>query len=212
MSAPDLDTIREYHLDRLNQALRRPGMWGGELTIRLFMDTVAFVQGMHESWKADQDELRHRGALTATGVTGAFAAILPGYRHDGAVASVYAEIAWRHRWLTVDRYLSDEDYRRLRASSDRWRDRDHRQDQIEAELGPPSVLFGGRNPRYAKTLAYVARDADLICLHFASTYDWNNPGPEPESPVLVAVRHGTATFADSFVFSPAATAYRRSKT
>jgi hypothetical protein len=114
LNPPDLDTIRQYHLDRLNQALRRPGMWGGEVTIRLFMDTVAFVQGMRESWSQDQDELRQRGAFTSTGVRGAFATILPNHHDDGAIAPVYAEIALRHRWLTIDRYLPDEAYRRLK--------------------------------------------------------------------------------------------------
>jgi hypothetical protein len=45
-------------------------------------------------------------------VRGAFARILPGYDDDGAVASVYADIAWRHGWLRVDRVLPDGDHRR----------------------------------------------------------------------------------------------------
>lgn len=213
--APGLEEIREYHLERLNQALRRPSMWGQETTIRLFMDEVAFVSGMGELWKQDLDELRQRGAFTAAAVSGAFAANLPSYRdHGAAVASVYAEIAWRRGWLAVDRCLPDDEYGRLCAAGDRWSGRDYRLDEIEAELGPPSVLIGGGNPRYAKTLAYAptARDRGLICLHFASTYDWNAPRSQPEPPVLAAVRYGAGAFVDSFIFTPAGAAYRCGET
>jgi hypothetical protein len=211
--APDLEEVRRYHLDRLNQALRRPGMWGGELSIRLFMDDVAFVDGMNELWKQEQDDLRARGASNALGVQGAFAAILPGYRdHGAAAASVYAEIAWRRGWLAVDRALPDDEHQQLAAEICRWSGQDYQLDEIEAELGPPSVLFGGSNPRYAKTLAYAAASGSrgLVCLHFASPYDWNAPQPQPEPrPFLVAARYGTGPFVDTFTFAPAGASYRR---
>ncbi|MGW5190605.1 hypothetical protein ACWEOO_15210 [Kribbella sp. NPDC004138] len=209
---PGRDEIRRYNLDRLNQALRRPGMWGGEVTIRLFLDAVAFVDGGHEEWGREHDDLRARAAFTSVGVRGAFAAILPRYADtDAAVASVYAEIAWRHGWLTVDRTLPDQEHRQLSADSGRWGARDFQLDEIQAELGPPSVLFGGHNPRYGKTLAYAPtdRDSGLVCLHFAGTYDWTAPDPQPETqPVLVAVRYGGGAFADTFTFTPMGDAYR----
>ncbi|MEV0570352.1 hypothetical protein [Dactylosporangium sp. NPDC050588] len=213
--APSLDEVRRHHLDRLNQALRRPSMWGWEPAIRLLMDDVAFVDGTGELWQQEHDDLRVRGAFNSLGVHGAFTAILPGYRDDGAaVASVYADIAWRLGWLTVDRTLPDDEHRQLGAETDRWSGRDRRLDEIVAELGPPSVLFGGGNPRYAKTLAYAAASGarGLVCLHFASTYDWNAPQPQPETqPVLVAVRHGTGAFVDTFTFTPAGSAYRHDR-
>jgi hypothetical protein len=208
---PNLGEVREYHVTRLNQALRRPGMWGREITLRLFMDAVAFVDGLDEVWQAEWEQLRARGAFTSLGVHGAFAEILPGYRDDGAaVASVYADIAWRHGWLTVDRTLPADDLQRLRDETSHWCARARDLDEVLAELGAPSVLLGGSNPRYPKTLAYAAdRASGLICLLFASTYDWNTTRPQSESPpVLLAIRHGDGTFVDTFTFTPTSTAYR----
>jgi hypothetical protein len=49
----------------------------------------------------------------------------------------------------------------------------------------------------------------LVCLHFAATYDWDAPEPQPESqPVLLAVRHGDGTFVDTFTFTPAGAVHR----
>jgi hypothetical protein len=39
-ASPSLDEVHRYHLRRLNDALRRPGMWGGETTVRLFLDSA----------------------------------------------------------------------------------------------------------------------------------------------------------------------------
>jgi hypothetical protein len=203
-ASPSLDEVRGYHLGRLNDALRRPGMWGGETTLRLFLDAVAFVDGRGAIWQQEQDALRDRGAFTSLGVRGAFADVLPGYADEGAVASVYAEIAWRHGWLTVDRVLSAEEHRRLRLDADWW-GRDRNLDAVLDEFGPPSVRCGGGNPRYSKTLVYAAADrtCDLVSLHFAGTYDWQAPQPQPESPpLLVAVRHGGGSFLETFAFTP----------
>jgi hypothetical protein len=79
-------------------------MWGREMTLRLFMDAVAFVDGLDGVWQAEQEQFKARGAFTSLGVHGAFADVLPGYLDDGsAAASVYADIAWRHGWFRVDR-------------------------------------------------------------------------------------------------------------
>ncbi|SIN45019.1 hypothetical protein SAMN04489832_7372 [Micromonospora cremea] len=186
-------------------------MWGDEITLRLFMDAVAFVDGLDEVWQAEWKRLEARGAFTSLGVHGAFAKILPNYRDDGAaVASIYAGIAWRLGWLTVDRTLPADDLWRLRDEAIRWSARDRDLDEVLAELGAPSVLLGGSNPRYPKTLAYAANGATgLICLHFASTYDWNTTQPQSESrPVLLAIRHDDGAFMDSSTFTPTGTAYR----
>jgi hypothetical protein len=185
-------------------------MWGGEITLRLFLDAVAFIDGLGEVWQREQEQLRARGAFLATGVGGGFATVMPGYQDDGAVASVYADIAWRRGWLSVDRTLSDRDDRGLREDVIRWCARDRDLDQVLTDLGTPSVWFGGSNPRYPKTLAYATGDRgrNLLCLHFDSTYDWDASPPEASSPLLVAVRHGEGGFADSFTFTPAGLAYR----
>ncbi|MFJ6950691.1 hypothetical protein [Micromonospora aurantiaca (nom. illeg.)] len=205
-----LDEVREYQVTRLNHALRRPGMWGGETALRLLMDAVAFVDGLDEVWQAECEQLRARGAVNSLGVRGAFSEILPGYRDDGAVASVYADIAWRHGWLKVDRTLSADDFQRLRDEATRWCAQDRYLDEALVELGAPAVLFGGGNPCYPKTLAYAAdRATGLICLHFAGTCDWNTTQPQPESPpVLLAIRHGDGTFADTFTLTPTGSTYR----
>ncbi|SIR86990.1 hypothetical protein [Micromonospora avicenniae] len=207
---PDLGEVREYHVRRLNHALRRPGMYGGEITLRLTMDAVAYIDGLDEVWQAEYGQLGKREAFTSLGVHGAFAQILPGYRDDGAVASVYADIAWRHGWLTVDRTLPEDDLRPLRDEATRWCAQDRSLDEVLAELGSPSVSFGSSNPRYPKTLAYATdRASGLVCLHFASTYDWTATEPQSESPpVLLAVRHGDGPFAETFVFTPTGTTYR----
>jgi hypothetical protein len=212
VTRPSLDQVRQYHLGRLNDALRRPGMWGREITLRLFLDAVAFVDGLGEVWQREQDTLRTRGAFNALGVHGAFADVLPGYDDAGAaVASVYAEIAWRHGWLTVDRVMPDGDHQRLCDDVVQWCARDRLLDEVLSELGPPSVWCGGGNLRFSKTLAYAAADPGwgLVCLHFAGTYEWDAPQPQPESqPVLLAVRHGDGSFFDTFTVTPTGAAYR----
>ncbi|XVU29044.1 hypothetical protein ACQPZJ_18860 [Actinoplanes sp. CA-054009] len=203
-ASPSLDEVRRYHLGRLNDAVRRPGVWGGETTLRLFLDAVAFVDGRSADWQQEQDALRERGAFTALGVRGAFARVLPGHDDDGAVGSVYAEVAWRLGWLTIDRVVPADEHRRLRVETD-WCARDRDLDEVLDEFGPPSVLCGGGNPRFSKTVVYAAADrtCGLVSLHFAGTYDWESPQPQPESPpALVAVRHGNEPFLDTFAFTP----------
>lgn len=210
-SRPDLDAVRRYHWTRLNDALRRPQVWGNELAITLFMDAMAFVDGLDEAWRQEQEQLKARGAAGPTGVPPRFAAILPGYHDEGAVASVYGDIAWRLGWLTADRTLPSDGHRRLHDGTVAWSERNRNLDQAVTEFGPPSVWFGGTNARYSKTLAYAADDRHLglVHLHFASTYDWNAPQPQPESPpVLVAVRHGDGAFSKTFTFTPAGATHR----
>ncbi|MFI6820612.1 hypothetical protein ACIBJE_06600 [Micromonospora sp. NPDC050187] len=209
---PNLNEVRDYHVARLNHALRRPGMWARETTLRLFLDAVAFVDGIDQVWQAECEQLRARGAFTSLGVPGAFARILPGYHDDGAaVASVYADIAWRHGWLTVDRTLSAEDLQRLGDGVAHWCSRDRNLDEVLAEFGSPSVLLGPSDARSSKTLVYAAnRATGLICLHFVGTHDRNATKPQSESPpALLAIRHGDGVFADTFTFTPTGTVYRQ---
>jgi hypothetical protein len=42
---PSFHDVREYLLGTLNEALRRPGMFGGELSLRIYLDAVAFTYG-----------------------------------------------------------------------------------------------------------------------------------------------------------------------
>ncbi|MER5327107.1 hypothetical protein ABT003_48240, partial [Streptosporangium roseum] len=85
------------------------------------------------------------------------------------------------------------------------------QDRVLSEVletfGPPSVLFGGNNPLYGKTLGYLTEQAKEPMLFF---HLWNGTDPGAEStwppiygePVLLAVRYGTGPFRDTFTFTP----------
>lgn len=197
MTRPSLDEVRQYHLRQLNSALRRPNMYGPEVTLRILLDAVAFVDGLEDAVRDETETLRARQAFNSLGVRGGFLTALPGYQdHLGAVASVYAEIAWRYDWLVVDRLIPGEVHERLRTQAVEWCAQDRRLDDVLSELGPPSVLCGGSNPRCSKTLVY-ATDADpgLVSLHFSGRFDESQP-------ILYALRYGDGPFPESFVFTP----------
>lgn len=191
-------------------------MYGGEVALRIYMDAVAFQEGLEEVWTQEQTGLVTREVFVSTGVTGAFTRIMPTYDNNAAVASVYAEVAWRHGWLLVDRCVSDEEYDRLNPAGDHWKNRDYQLTDIDREFGTPSIRFGGSNHRFPHTIAYAppTRDRGLICLHFASIHNDKalGTGADPESPVLLAVRRETpGPFWESFTFTPAGIAFQRAQ-
>ncbi|MFD8392985.1 hypothetical protein ACFV2N_28230 [Streptomyces sp. NPDC059680] len=200
------EEIRTYLVTRLNDALRRPGMSGGELGIRLVLDHLLFVERRQGAWGDEQRLLEQRKVWTPIGVKGAFENFLPA-DHDASAASVYAEIAHRQGWLKADRVLNADEYTSMLATIDSWTDHDRTWADVTSAFGTPSVLFGGTNPYYAKTLGYVAADhcAPMLFFHL-----WNgtDPDTEPswpparEQPLLLAVRRGDAPFAASFTFTP----------
>lgn len=200
------DEIRDYLVHRLNLALRRPGVTGGEPGLRLLLDHLLFVERREEAWAEERRLWEARGAWTATGVAGAFRSLLPSDQ-GGGVASVYAEFAHRAGWLEVDRVLDAEAYASMRGRTAEWVGQDRGWADVVAEFGPPSVLFGGTNPLYGKTLGYLtARIEDpMVFFHL-----WNGTVPEAVSswppdhdePLLLAVRCGMERFADTFTFTP----------
>jgi len=199
------EEVHRYLLGRLNDALRRPGQFGGEVALVLLGDVVAHCRSQEKLWQEELDALRMLGAAYATGVSGVFSAILPGVgRHDDAVASVYAEIAHRNGWLHVDPPLSRCEYDDIRSGIPATCARDRTFTEILADLGPPSVHCGGVNRRYPKTLVYLTSRAEdpAICFHF-----WNageaDPGRVPTEPTLLAARTGHGRFVDTFTFTPA---------
>jgi hypothetical protein len=208
-----IQQVREYLLTQLNLALRRPGMFGGEIALWLFMGAMAFTDDREEAWREELDMLRTRGASVSTGVTGAFQRLW-GDGHEGAVSSVFAEVAHRQGWLALDRTLSSTEYDQMLISSRSWCTQDRFLSEVSATFGPPSVLFGGTNPNFPKTLAYATgRSEDaLICFHlwngFAS-HPIAGPAPVHTEPVLLAVRIGGARFADGFTFTPEGTSRRQ---
>lgn len=205
--------VFDHLVTHLNGALRRPGMYGGEVTIRLYLDAVAFTAAAEQAWQHELKLLQTRRASFSNGVCGAFQDLW-GDAHEGAVASVYAEIAHRQGWLQLDRTLTSAEHHEIRRASESWCREDRLLSDVVAAFGPPSVLFGGSNPRCPKTLAYATdlRDDTLLCFHL-----WNDfartPGQSSGSvhtePVLWAFRDGGTQFTDGFVFTPEGSARLR---
>ena len=206
--------LREYLLNRLNLALRRPGMFGAEIALIALGDAIAYADRRESDWQDERDTLDARGASSAVGVLGTFTQILPaGSRCDDAVASVYAELAHRCGWLRLDRALSDDEYAQLRDDLAAWGERDWSLSQLLTRLGQPSGFFGGTSPYYPKTIAYATGRGDdpLVCFHLWNSVDLGAPGelrsvfPEP---MLMAVRYGDGPFLETFTYTPEGAARR----
>jgi hypothetical protein len=60
------EEMRNYLLTQLNSALRRPGMYGGEVAIRLFWDAVAFADDREHAWGGQARRGRQRLPLAST--------------------------------------------------------------------------------------------------------------------------------------------------
>lgn len=199
--------IRAYLVGRLNAALPRPEMFGGEIALRTLIEHLAFVDGREQAWGEENQALRAGGAFQPTGVIGGFALLLPDHRDQKAAASVYAEFAHRSGWLELDRTLTSEEYQALRRDVPDWCAENKWFTDVVESFGPPSLLIGGTNPQFSKTLGYAtARPEDpMVFFHL-----WNGtrPGNPPSGPpmygqpVVMAVRCGDGPFADTFTFTP----------
>ncbi|MFD8421715.1 hypothetical protein [Streptomyces sp. NPDC059466] len=201
------DDMRNYLVDQFNLVLRRPGMYGDvELAAWMAIDHLLFLEQRPEVWDDQKRAWGEVGLWPPTGVKGAISRLLAS-DHDGSVASVYAEFAWRQGWLKPDRVLDAETYASMRSVISPWAQHDRVWADVLAAFGPPSVLFGGTNPLYGKTLGYVTKD---IAEPMISFHLWNGtePGsdsswpPDREAPLLLAVRCGGGPFADRFTFTP----------
>ena len=221
--------LREYLLTQFNQALRRLGLYGGEAALRLLSDALAFADARQPEWNETIAELQTQGAANSAGVRGAFQRLWGDHGaspHD-AVASVYAEVALPHGWVTLDRTLDQREYDDLDRASGPWAEQDRTLTEVLAAYGPPSIRFGSTNPSYPKTLGYTTAPTapasptadggphSLICFHL-----WNRPQPAGaprravhDEPILLAVRHPGPgqpgrPFADRFAFTPAGARHR----
>jgi hypothetical protein len=198
--------IRDYLLRQLNSALRRPGLYGGEMAVRLLLDHLCYAAGQDEAWAGETRAMRSRGAFTSTGVTGAFRALIPG-AYESGMASVYAEFARSRGWLAADRVLTAGEYASMRAGVEAWVTENRVLREVTDAFGPPSVLLGGSSPRRGKTLGYLTERAEDPVVFF---HLWNGTDPQPaparpplhDEPVLLAVRCGCGPFARSFAFTP----------
>jgi hypothetical protein len=209
---PSLE-IRSYLHQRINSAIRRLGMFGGEVGLTLLCDALAFVERRDVQWEAERALLRSRGA-SSSGVAGAMGEVLPdGQRDEAAIGSVYAELAARLGWLRLDRSLSDVEQHGLADGVRGWAAIDRRLTDVLVTWGEPSVWLGGRDPLPPQTLAYALDDvrSPLVCFHL-----WNQitPTESPDAtaafdePRLLIVRFGDGPFTDTLTFTPEGTRRR----
>ncbi|MGC5019240.1 hypothetical protein [Micromonospora sp. DT47] len=197
---PSAAQIRGHLRAKVNDALRRPGMYGGEMALHLLLDALAFAEGRHEEWRRANDGLRERGRFTSVGVRGVFLPVLPkAVNHDDAVSSVYAELAHRLGWLETDRLLTAEEYDDLTATLPGWVAEDRGLTDVLARFGRPSIRLGGGNPRFPYTLLYVAAGSDQV-VSFHLWGDWAEP--LADEPTLLAARRGDLAFTTGLHATP----------
>jgi hypothetical protein len=203
-----VDEIRTYLAGELNSTLRQPGMYGGEMSIRLLIDATAFAGSAEDMWRETFEDLATRGAFSPLGVRGAFEHFLPESSSEDAMASVYADIVHQFGWLELDRELPADQYARLAATLASWSIEDRRFSDVIAEFGQPSLIVGGANPLYPKTLTYATSltSDPLICFHL-----WNQVDSGHKEPILLAAAQTrSVSFADSFIFTPRGAKRRKS--
>lgn len=200
------DEVHSYLVGELNDALRRPEMWGGEVAIRTMLTHLLVMERDASPRRAYLDCANRRGMTSPTAVRGALEAVLPDVR-ESDLASVAAEFARARGWLFSDRLLDADEYAALHGTFRTWAGEDRQWPDVAAAFGPPSVLFGSTNPLYGKTLGYASQDPTdpMVFFHL-----WNGslPGEAPtwpppyEQPLLIAVRSGYGPFAETFTHTP----------
>lgn len=213
LAGPTPGDIRGYLLSQLGLALRRPGMYGNEIAHRLYLDAVAFAHGQEQALDDEMAALRSRKAFNSLGVTGAVESIL-GFTASDVMTSVYVEIAHRYAWLVLDRTLSPDEYDHIRRAVVPWCGQDRSKSDVLARFGPPSMVVGGSNPYFPKTIAYGSADlgSPLVFFHLwngsipGEPETWPPPYPEPQ---LLAARCDGATFVEGFTFTPLGVRLRR---
>ncbi|WP_328564365.1 hypothetical protein [Streptomyces coelicoflavus] len=200
------EDIHAHLVDELNQALRKTGMFGGELALRILLEHLLFVEGRPEAFTRQRQDWEDRGLWSAIGITGAFREVIPGRNYEYGMASVYAEFAQRSGWLEPDRVLEQDEYASLTGRVRQWAREDRTWEDVTAEFGAPSVLFGSTNPRYGKTLGYLGRDPEqpMVVFHLWNGSDSEDGSwpPDREQPLLLAVRFGQGPFHSSLTFTP----------
>ncbi|MFE4057821.1 hypothetical protein ACFXP3_16240 [Streptomyces sp. NPDC059096] len=200
------EEIHDHLVDQLNLALRRPGMYGGEVAFRILVDHLLFVGRQPEAWDQLKQSWEEQGLWTPIGPGGAFQDVFPAQGGCYEVASAYAEFARRRGWLKPDRVLTAEEYESITGRVREWAAADRTWADVTAEFGPPSALFGGNNPLYGKTLSYLSEDPQQSAVVFR-LWNGSEPGTEPwppehAQPLLLAVRFGGGSFRGSLTFTP----------
>ncbi|MGW7679563.1 hypothetical protein ACWGID_02405 [Kribbella sp. NPDC054772] len=158
-----VEQIQQHFIEGLSNAIRRPGMHGGELGLDYMLDRVVYVTetGDRRTWRG---ALEAAGAWSSIGVTGMVQTVLPGDR-TGAVASVYADYAHQHGWLSLDRTLSEAEYGDLRGQLTEYCASDRSWTDVLAQLGEPSVQIGGV---VKEAIGYGRPGEAIVWFHVAS--------------------------------------------
>jgi hypothetical protein len=199
--------IREHFLSRLNDALLRPGMFGGELALRWFLGDLAWIDGRDSPGGDDIAEFfKATGAWSPTGVRGAFARMFGGAArdHEEAAAFAYADLARAWGYLAPGCTIPRGEYARLRRDAPPWVASADRTlpDLVDAH-GEPSLWRPKYNPRFPVSVAYVCEDQSdpLIVFDFWQETDRDNSlfGPEP---VLRNLRWRADRFEEGFTLTP----------
>lgn len=182
-------------------------MFGKELGLRILLDHLLFVECQPEALVEQQRVWEEHGAWSSIGVAGAFRGLIPDSYCEYGMASVYAEFAHSRGWLKPDRVLDSDEYAALTGTVRQWAAEDRVWADVVDEFGSPSMLFGGNNPLYGKSLGYLTEKPEepMVSFHL-----WNGsaPGaeqswpPEHDEPVLLAVRFGAGPFRRTFTFTP----------
>lgn len=145
------DEIRDHFKAWIMAAVLRPGMWGGEIALRLFLDDLAWIDGSETPRGPAQDALAAMGAFSPAGVTGVFTRMFGGIPADhlSAVGMVYANLAWAWGYLEPESTLTAGEYARLRRDARKWATTaDRAPADAVAEFGEPSLGLPGYNPRF----------------------------------------------------------------
>lgn len=197
--------IHAYLVEQLNLTLRRPGMYGGEIAVRLVIDHLAHVENTDDPWPAHRATMEERGFFPPIGMTKAFACLIPDSSEYG-MASVYAEFARDRGWLQTERTLSDAEYAEMSRALPAWVEQDRKLADVRDAFGEPSVVFGSPNRYYGKTLSYAT---GVLSDPMISFYLWNGADPQVaaawrayDEPILIAARHGIGPFGRTFAFTP----------
>ncbi|MGW4380350.1 hypothetical protein [Kitasatospora sp. NPDC004531] len=154
---------QEELLDALNEAVRRPELFGGTAAVVELLDALAAVDPQPErgtAWLPD--------AVTRTVSTllrDSFAEADP-----PLVASQYGEDAHRRGWLRLDRTLGEQELGELLDRVLDWAEDKRQLADVLAEFGEPSVVYGDIAPEAPKTLCYAGedRDAPIGAFHFGA--------------------------------------------
>jgi hypothetical protein len=212
-SGRSVGEVREHFIARLNSALLRPGMYGGEMALQWFLGDLAWIDGRDSAGESVAESFESIGAWSSTGVRGAFARLFGGAArdHEAAAAFVYADLARTWGYLAPERTVTRDEYARLRVEAPTWTaSADRTIPDLVGAFGQPSLWRPKYNPRYPTSVAYVSGDPSdpLVVFDFWQETDWQDrsrPSRFGSEPALRNVRWRADRFDEGFTCTPTGT-------